>query len=170
MTVSKAEQGRRINYHYMADAMRQLEWDLHQPILRQMRIPDAWHEIAREKPEPRKTRVTLRLDEDLVRFFRSMGPRWQTRVNQLMSVWMHARLAGLIEGAEAMDYLARAEAEDLTGPRPEPGDSQRDYDALMAEIDGEDVPRPRQRTPVAKLSPEGRKALMEQMKARNGMV
>lgn len=100
---SKAIQTQRANYHYMADAMRMLEWDLHQTVLRDMRIPDDWHRIAREKPCRAKTRVTLRLDEDLVKFFRSMGPDWQVRVNRLMSVWMHARLAGLIEGAETMD-------------------------------------------------------------------
>lgn len=53
------------------------------------------------------------------------------RVNRLMAAWMHARLAGLIEGAETMDYLKRREAEGLDGPRPEFGDLQRDWDRAM---------------------------------------
>lgn len=170
--ISKAEEARRVNYHYMADAMRQLEWDLHSTILDRMRIPGEWHEIARAKPSRRKTRVTLRLDEDLVVFFRSMGPDWQVRVNRLMSVWMHARLAGLIQGGETMDYLARREREALDGARPEFGDMQHDVDALCGvEKAPEDlrlhgaVPMPAQRV----KSDAGRKAVLEAMKKRNGM-
>ncbi|MBK4214404.1 BrnA antitoxin family protein [Paracoccus caeni] len=128
--MTKADDQRRLNYHYMADAMRMLEWDLHQTIFREMRIPDEWHEIARQKPTERKTRVTLRLDEGLVRFFRSMGPDWQVRVNRLMSVWMHARLAGVIRGGETMDYMKRREQEMHDGLRPEFGERQRKYDEM----------------------------------------
>ena len=39
-----------------------------------MWIPDEWHEIAKVKPSQTKTRVTLRLDSDVVAFFRFMGP------------------------------------------------------------------------------------------------
>jgi len=37
----------RMNYHYMADAMRRLEWDLHQTILSARRVPPEWHEYRR---------------------------------------------------------------------------------------------------------------------------
>lgn len=63
---SKAAGIRRMNYHYMADAMRMLEWDLHQTVLSQMRIPEDWHRIARDRGQRAKTCVTLRLGEDLV--------------------------------------------------------------------------------------------------------
>ena len=132
MTVGKAEGARRANYHYMADAMRMLEWDLHSTVLSRMRIPEEWHQIARERGRRPKTRVTLRLDADVVKFFRAMGPDWQARVNRIVAAWMHARLAGLIEGAETMDYLKRREAEGLEGRRPEWGDLQREEDAALA--------------------------------------
>jgi uncharacterized protein (DUF4415 family) len=172
MGIGKAEETRRVNYHYMADAMRQLEWDLHSTILDRMRIPEEWHQIAREKPARPKTRVTLRLDEDIVKFFRSMGPDWQVRVNRLMSVWMHARLAGLIHGGETMDYLARREDQMLDGPRPEFGEYQRKRDELLGPENPEGwrdkggVPMPRR---VTTMSPVARQALMEEMKKRNGM-
>lgn len=54
-----AVQKQRMNYHYMADAMRRLEWDLHQKILREGRIPEAWHAIAAERDEPERIRITL---------------------------------------------------------------------------------------------------------------
>ena len=170
--ISKADEVRRVNYHYMADAMRQLEWDLHSTILDRMRIPTEWHEIARAKPSKKKTRATLRLDEDLVTFFRSMGPDWQVRVNRLMSVWMHARLAGLIQGGETMDYLARREQEAMDGRRPEFGDMQRGLDELcgVGEIPEdlrrhEAVPMPEKRM----TSKAGQRALIQEGMKRNGI-
>ncbi len=172
MTITKAEAARRANHHYMADAMRMLEWDLHSTILSRMRIPDDWHRIARERGRVAKTRVTLRLDADVVAFFRAMGPDWQARVNRIVAAWMHARLAGLIDGPETMDYLARRAAEDLDGPRPDWGDLQRAEDAAWAEMgetppppDGPGVPM----EPPRGMSAAGKRALLEEMKKRSGM-
>ena len=61
------------NYHYMADAMRRLEWDLHHAIEATGRIPLEWHEIAQDPARRETERVALRLDRDVMRFFRSMG-------------------------------------------------------------------------------------------------
>ncbi|MDO5706773.1 MAG: BrnA antitoxin family protein [Paracoccus sp. (in: a-proteobacteria)] len=127
MAITKAAEARRRNYHYMADAMRRLEWDLHQTIFARMRIPPEWHEVAREKGQSKTTRVTIRLDEELVKFFRATGTDWQPRVNRVLSAWVHARLAGLIEGAETMDYMKRSDNDevDYDGPRPEWADTPR---------------------------------------------
>ncbi|MGP9803535.1 BrnA antitoxin family protein [Paracoccus sp. NSM] len=173
MTITKAEAARRANYHYMADAMRMLEWDLHSTILSRMRIPEEWHRIAQERGRVAKTRVTLRLDADVVAFFRSMGPDWQARVNRIVSAWMHARLAGLIEGAETMDYLARRDSEGLDGPRPEFGDLQRAFDEALegttepprSPLDPEGVPMEGPR----RISERGKRALLEEMMKRNGL-
>ncbi len=108
--VGKAEEQRRMNYHYMADAMRMLEWDLHQRLMEELRIPAEWHEIAREKGQSKKTRVTIRLDEEIVRFFRGTGVDWQPRLNRVLSAWMHARLAGHDQGRrdDGLSGAARA--------------------------------------------------------------
>ncbi|MFN3279233.1 MAG: BrnA antitoxin family protein [Paracoccus hibiscisoli] len=172
MSITKAEGTRRANYHYMADAMRMLEWDLHSTVMARMRIPDDWHRIAQEKGTAPMTRVTLRLDADVVAFFRSMGPDWQVRVNRLMAAWMHARLAGLIEGAETMDYLARREAAGLDGPRPEFGDLQRTEDAAWAEMGETPLPPDAPGVPMEgprRMSSAGKRALLEEMKGRSGM-
>lgn len=131
MAITKAEAQRNTNYHYMADAMRMLEWDLHQRLMTELRIPEEWHQIAREKGLLDKTRVTLRLDEEIVRFFRSMGTNWQSKVNQVLSVWVHARLAGLINGGETVDYMKRREVKGHDGPRPKWGDLQRQSDKFF---------------------------------------
>ncbi|MBB3993293.1 uncharacterized protein (DUF4415 family) [Sulfitobacter undariae] len=93
----------REHQNYFVDLMKQIEWDLHQEMLNEGRVPDAWHEIARSKMRQGKTRITLRLEDDVVKFFRKMGPRYQQRMNDVLSAWMHGRLAGLIKGPDASD-------------------------------------------------------------------
>ncbi|TXB69716.1 BrnA antitoxin family protein [Paracoccus aurantiacus] len=132
---TKTDGTRRANYHYMADAMRRLEWDLHQRIVTEGRIPEAWHDIAAERAGTAKTRVTIRLDGDVVKFFRDMGPGWQPRVNEVLRSFMHARLAGLLRGAETMDYLKRRVEEGHDGQKPGWGGVQAEYEeALGAEL------------------------------------
>ncbi|MGZ3217909.1 BrnA antitoxin family protein [Paracoccus sp. T5] len=169
---ARSEGARRANYHYMADAMRMLEWDLHSTVLARMRIPEEWHRIAQERGRVAKTRVTLRLDADVVAFFRSMGPDWQVRVNRIVSAWMHARLAGMIEGAETMDYLSRRAGEGLDGPRPEFGDLQRAEDAAWAEMGEAPPPSGGPGVPMEgprRMSAAGKRALLEEMKGRRGL-
>lgn len=131
--MATAAETRRMNYHYMADAMRRLEWDLHQKLFTDLRIPEDWHEIARERGEPKKTQITLRVDEDVVRFFRSMGGNYQTRMNRVLASFMHARLAGILKGAETMDYIAARVPEGHDSARPRFGDLQRMEDEVMGD-------------------------------------
>lgn len=109
----------------MADAMRILECDLHQRLMDELRLPAEWHDIAREKCQSKKVRVAMRLDEEIVKFFRATGVDWQPWLNRVLSVWMHARLAGMIRGGETMDYMKRRVEEGFDGPRPRWGDLQR---------------------------------------------
>ena len=64
----------RAQMSYMMDVMRRLEWDLHNSIEMTGRIPEEWHEIAQRRPSSGKEKVTLRLEADVLKFFRSMGP------------------------------------------------------------------------------------------------
>lgn len=48
-----------------------------------------------------------------------------SRPRRVPSVWMHARLAGMIRGAETTDYLKRRVEEGFGGSRPRWGDLQR---------------------------------------------
>ena len=52
--------------------MRRLEWDLHNHIEATGRVPVEWHDIAKERGAQPKVRTTLRVDADVVRFFKSM--------------------------------------------------------------------------------------------------
>jgi uncharacterized protein (DUF4415 family) len=124
MDLQKLGPKQRANYHYMADAMRRLEWDLHNHIEATGRVPVEWHDIAKERGAQPKVRTTLRIDADVMRFFKSMGAGHLTRMNEVLRTYMHARLAGVIRGAETVDYYQkRAEYHD--GERPLWGDTAR---------------------------------------------
>jgi uncharacterized protein (DUF4415 family) len=89
------------HYHYFAEAMRRVEAALHGQLARSDLIPDGWAAIARRPPRPAKAQITLRLDGDVLAFFRGMGAGYQTRMNDVLAAYMHARVAGVVRGAEA---------------------------------------------------------------------
>ncbi len=111
----------RVNFHYLMDAMRRLEWDMHDEVLRQQRIPAQWHEIAKERGRKAKVRVTTMVEEDVLRFFKSMGRGYQERMNDVLRAFMHGRLAGIVDGPDTPKVLQ-------DGPRPEWGDTTREIE------------------------------------------
>ncbi|SEN17435.1 BrnA antitoxin of type II toxin-antitoxin system [Gemmobacter aquatilis] len=122
----------RAHRFYMMEAMRRLEWDLHHAIDSSGRIPETWHEIATAPPHPKRERVTLRLNPEVLKFFRSMGSDYGPRINAVLESFMHARLAGVLRGAETAETYRPAgarpdwgemEEQDMPrSPRPSPGE------------------------------------------------
>jgi uncharacterized protein (DUF4415 family) len=45
------------------------------------------------KPAPRKRQVTIRLDDDVLEWFRAQGEEYQTRINSLLRAYMEAHQA-----------------------------------------------------------------------------
>ena len=119
ITERKAEAARRQTYHFLADVLRDLETDLRRGLQHSPLIPEDWHTIARRAPVPAKVRVTLRLDADVEAFFRSFGPGHLTRMNAVLRAFMLARQAGVLQGAETVDY-AMTEAERLRDAKANP--------------------------------------------------
>jgi len=122
MDLTKLSPKQTANYYYMADAMRRLEWDLHNHIEATSRIPDEWHEIAKARGDQPTERVTVRIDRDVLRFFRSMGAGYGPRLNAVLRSYMHARLAGVIKGAETVEFYRRGR-DVHDGERPVWGDT-----------------------------------------------
>jgi uncharacterized protein (DUF4415 family) len=91
-------------YHNLAQTLRGLEEDLRWGLEDSSRIPQAWRQIALEPAVPRKTPVTIRVDDDVAKFFRAMGRGYLTQMNRVLRVFMEARLAGVVKGAEAAVY------------------------------------------------------------------
>jgi uncharacterized protein (DUF4415 family) len=55
--------------------------------------PEMWaNGVLRKnfKPIPRKSQLTLRIDQDVIDFFKSHGRGYQTRINQLLRAYMEA--------------------------------------------------------------------------------
>ncbi|MEJ6397247.1 BrnA antitoxin family protein [Yoonia sp. 208BN28-4] len=59
--------------------------------MRSTYLPEEWKDIALT-PVPAKTRVTLRLDADVARFFRKLGKGYQETLNDVLRSFMLARL------------------------------------------------------------------------------
>lgn len=51
-------------------------------------IPDDWYRNAR--PIESKTPISIRLDDDLLAFFRAQGAGWQTRINNVLRAYKDA--------------------------------------------------------------------------------
>ena len=116
-------QKQRYNHYYVMDAMRRFEWDMHHTIAINYRIPQEWHDISTRR-DSKTTRVTIRLDEDVVKWFKSMGPGYQPRINDVLRSFMHAKLMGLLQGDETMD--AFREGAFAGGDKPDWGKTAED--------------------------------------------
>ena len=66
-------------------------------------------ELVFDVREP-KLAVSLRLDADVLRFFRGFGAGYQTRINEVLKAFMHAR-----EGMEVSPHVASAKASRTSG-------------------------------------------------------
>lgn len=55
--------------------------------------PDFWHGASLVEPE-NKEQVTLRLDPDVLRYFRGLGRGYQSRMNAVLKSYMRAQKAG----------------------------------------------------------------------------
>ncbi|MCO6381097.1 BrnA antitoxin family protein [Oceanicola sp. 502str15] len=108
---SKMTKTERQNFMYGVDALRMIEHDIHDRLWDLRGCPPDWHDIWRDddRRDPKRERVTLRLDSDVLKFFRAMGPGYQPRINRVLRAFMHMRLAKVIEGPDVNDYVLRPE-------------------------------------------------------------
>ncbi len=101
------DEKRRAEYHLMAEGLRRLEAALHGAGRGRDAVPEAWHDIAQAVGPGRKEKVTLWVEADVLRFFRSMGKGHTTRMAEVLATFMHAKAAGVVKGPEDTDYSRR---------------------------------------------------------------
>ena len=71
-------------------------------------LPLDWSGMEFDDPSPRPlTRVTIRLDSEMVRWFRRMGPGYGPRMNRILMIWWLALLGGGIKAFPADDNIPR---------------------------------------------------------------
>ena len=63
-----------------------------------------------------KLAVSLRLDADVLRFFRGFGAGYQTRINEVLKAFMHAR-GGAEAGARALPHARQKHSSGGNGRR-----------------------------------------------------
>lgn len=75
-------------------------------------LPENWNGMDFFQPVDRhKTRVTLRMDTDMLRWFRKLGPGYQKRINRVLRVYWTTLLAGHIKAYPNDDTLPRLKIE-----------------------------------------------------------
>jgi len=109
--MTKAYDKMRTNHHYMTETLDRLEADMQGAAARSAMIPEAWHAIAQSGGRGAKVKMTLWVERDVLAFFRAIGTGHTTRMADVLKAFMHARLAGLVKGPEAVDYGGRVEVD-----------------------------------------------------------
>ena len=73
--------------------------------LRDRLIPLGWHKVEKLAPvKPKKTKLNLPLDEDMVTWFRGLGRGYQPRMNAVLRAYMHAVIAKEIARSGDRDW------------------------------------------------------------------
>ena len=68
-------------------------------------IPKDWHDMETVAPvSPVKEQITLRLDRDVIKWYRALGRGYQARINALLRSFMLARQTKWIEEAKDFDW------------------------------------------------------------------
>jgi uncharacterized protein (DUF4415 family) len=120
----KPTKPQRDAFNEMVAIMSRFEWDMAHRATREARIPDEWREVWEGRTR-RKRKLSFWIDEDVVKFFRSLGPGYGPRMNDVLRSFMLARLAGLIEREDLL-----AEYRERWMGRPKPSVAE-----LLAEVE-----------------------------------
>lgn len=81
----------------MIDELKLLQEDLRAHWLDRS-LPDGWQGMDSQAPLKRKrTRITIRLDADMVDWFRKLGPGYGPRLNRILRVYWLGLLAGQVK-------------------------------------------------------------------------
>ena len=102
--MTRADEKMRANFHHMSRMLDRLETDLEGAVARGGKMPEAWHAIAQGGGRGAKVKMTLWVEADVLAFFRAMGTGHTTRMADVLKTFMHARLAGVVKGPEAVEY------------------------------------------------------------------
>lgn len=76
-------------------ALSELEFDLHDAVEWQRHVPRQWSDLHMRGTPP-KTKVTVRIDSDIIKYLKSLGPGYQERMNNVLRAWVAAKAAKMI--------------------------------------------------------------------------
>lgn len=105
MTDRKRTKSEERTYAELVGELQELDLWHQQNQLKLRHIPEGWYALEQAVPcTPRKTKITLSLDADLVRWFRSLGNGYSARINAVLRLYMLAVLAKEIERKGDRDW------------------------------------------------------------------
>ncbi|WP_420555924.1 BrnA antitoxin family protein [Roseovarius sp.] len=99
----------------LMDELRELQESLTEHWLDRS-LPEEWQGLESREPIARpKTRVTIRLDSDMVKWFRRLGPGYGARINRVLRLYWLALIEGRVyahwdengAGPQFAEYLNR---------------------------------------------------------------
>ena len=77
--------------------------------MRRRNLPPEWDQVDLDaKVDPKKAKLTLWLDEDIIKYFRAMGPGYGKMVNRVLRTFVMGRIANVLfvrENAIDLDEL-----------------------------------------------------------------
>lgn len=67
------------------------------------KVPAAWHTLEHDLDvlEP-KTKITLRLDDSVAKFYRAMGPGYQARISRILALWANMKIGDALRSEEML--------------------------------------------------------------------
>lgn len=73
----------------------------------QDKVPEAWATLAEDidSPEPR-SKITLRLDDSVVKFYRALGPGYQAHMNRVLATYAQMQIGQIERQRSSMRELA----------------------------------------------------------------
>lgn len=89
-------------YSQMVRQMYETLADFRHPDLVRTILPAEWREIATDAV-PDKTRITLRVDTDVAKFYRKLGREYQATMNRVLRAFMLARLTEILSEPDRVD-------------------------------------------------------------------
>ncbi len=109
MTDRRRSKTEERSFARMLDELEQQEADFERFKRSRSLVPAGWHSVERRAEiKPRKTKLTLALDADMVTWFRALGRGYQPRMNAILRAYMHAVISKEIEQAGDRDWRGEA--------------------------------------------------------------
>jgi len=99
----KQTKAERVAEHELEESLHRVRMFRHRTDLMVQKLyhdefPKDWHSIEDKYPErPKRTRITARFDEDVVKFFKRSGAGYQAKMNEVLRAYMFARVAKYVE-------------------------------------------------------------------------
>ena len=84
----------RLAYERVIGNVVDLEYDGLTPYWVRDHIPEAWDRLEKDVDVfEKKVQITIRLDESVAKYFRAMGPGYQSRINRVLATFAQMRIA-----------------------------------------------------------------------------